>query len=155
MEVGKVFFSFWLIFQQGLDKVVQATQADLDEEFQENIFDKYGIQPHRFRSSSKSAALILCPDSAIAAATGQADKIALKWGSRVNYENRAEGGYCWSTYKVSLLFREVILYLPTSIADVWKTGYMQTYGSIFKCSRSSRTKYFKCGKAKETWTDPV
>lgn len=44
------------------------------------------------------------PGSAIASAAGQASQIAHRWGSPVNRENRAEGGYCWSTYKVCFGF---------------------------------------------------
>lgn len=48
------------------------------------------------------------------------------------------------------LFLRVDLSSPTSVAYALNTGDMQTYGSILKRSRPSRTKYVKSGKVQET-----
>lgn len=65
--------------EDGLDKVVTSACKELLSEFQDNIFDKY--------------------ETAVNNAAYEASNIAELWGSPVNRENRAAGGYCWSTYK--------------------------------------------------------
>jgi hypothetical protein len=39
------------------------------------------------------------PEPAISSAAGSATTTCSRWGSPVNHENRAEGGFFWATYK--------------------------------------------------------
>ena len=65
-----------LIFHlQGLDKTVRDAARDLQDEFQDNIYDKY--------------------EAAISAAINESSDTALHWGLKVNREDRSAGGICW------------------------------------------------------------
>lgn len=64
---------------QGLEKLVSNVINDLKEELGDNIFDKY--------------------EMAISNAVSEATKTCSDWGRPVNRENRAAGGYHWSSYK--------------------------------------------------------
>ncbi|KAL6715665.1 hypothetical protein ACLMJK_006626 [Lecanora helva] len=79
-----------------LDNAVKGVSKELHEEFEENIFDKYGgASQHIFHGFLLS----LIPETAISNATNDAIDIAFKWGMPVNREDRAAGGVHWSTYK--------------------------------------------------------
>lgn len=73
------------------------TCADLSEEFKDNIFDKYGMRIFLFLVGADGTNVE--SDPAIANAAQMASTTAQHWGSKVNREDRAAGGYCWSTYK--------------------------------------------------------
>lgn len=85
------------IDHQGLEEAVKTTCREIGGEFTDNIFDKYGKLP-------KCCLFVACmlrafTETAISNAVQDAISTALKWGSPVNRENRAEGGVAWSTYK--------------------------------------------------------
>ncbi|TAQ85772.1 hypothetical protein B7494_g5916 [Chlorociboria aeruginascens] len=65
--------------EKNLDKSVESCLQELKQILSENIFEKY--------------------DSIVQAAANEAVPTATKWGAPVNQENRAAGGYHWSTYK--------------------------------------------------------
>ncbi|KAL8998150.1 MAG: hypothetical protein Q9188_006160 [Gyalolechia gomerana] len=62
-----------------LEKASKTCAREINDEFQDNIFDKY--------------------EAAIQNATGDSVHTARGWGAPVNRENRAAGGLYWSTYK--------------------------------------------------------
>lgn len=64
-----------IFYLQGLDKTVQDAAKDLQDEFQDNIYDKY--------------------EAAISAAINESSDTALHWGLKVNREDRSAGGICW------------------------------------------------------------
>jgi len=64
---------------QGLGKLITTVINDLKEELGDNIFDKY--------------------ETAISNAISEATTTCSDWGRPINRENRASGGYFWSSYK--------------------------------------------------------
>ena len=82
---------------QGLEEAVKTSCKEIGDELTDNIFDKYGKLP-------KCRLVAACmlrnfTETAISNAVEDAISTALKWGSPVNRDNRAEGGVAWSTYK--------------------------------------------------------
>jgi len=64
---------------KGLEKAVQDCLEELKESLSENLYDKF--------------------EQVVGDAVSKANDTAAKWGAPVNRENRAAGGYFWSTYK--------------------------------------------------------
>lgn len=81
---------------QGLEEAVKTTCKEIGGEFTDNIFDKFG-KPKCWLVVA--CMLRNCTETAISNAVEDAISTALKWGSPVNRDNRAEGGVHWSTYK--------------------------------------------------------
>ncbi|MCJ1284331.1 hypothetical protein MMC26_003662 [Xylographa opegraphella] len=65
--------------ESGLEKIISTVVNDLKEELADNIFDKY--------------------ETAVPHALVKATRTCTDWGRPVNREDRAAGGYFWSSYK--------------------------------------------------------
>jgi hypothetical protein len=65
--------------EKGLEKAVQSCLEEVKETLSENIYEKF--------------------EQVVKAAVDEANDTATKWGAPINRENRAAGGYHWSTYK--------------------------------------------------------
>ncbi|KAL9637881.1 MAG: hypothetical protein Q9164_001922 [Protoblastenia rupestris] len=65
--------------ETGLEKAVETTCRELNDEFDDSIFDRY--------------------ETAIQNAARDSIETALKWGAPVNRQDRAAGGLYWATYK--------------------------------------------------------
>ncbi len=65
--------------ENGLEKCVANTVKELKDELGDNIYDHY--------------------DPGISNAENDAPRTVAGWGAKVNREDRAAGGYFWSTYK--------------------------------------------------------
>ncbi|MCJ1400989.1 hypothetical protein MMC11_004200 [Xylographa trunciseda] len=63
----------------GLEKIISTVIKDLKDELADNIYDKY--------------------ETAVANAVVKATQTSSDWGRPVNREDRAAGGYYWSSYK--------------------------------------------------------
>ena len=75
--------------------MVESTCKELKDELTDNIYEKFGT----FIVPTLLHELYSFLDPAVASAEDEASKTAIHWGSRLNREDRAAGGYYWSTYK--------------------------------------------------------